>query len=178
MSILVLELSWWGRENWLLCLVCLPGVPWLLCCSSSRCHGLVCSLWLWYFLIILTYYFCDTGFLVNATPPTVLAGSFWNCRKHTSMDLKKMHLKAFQQLLRKKHLKKYLNTTQMFMRLYYHGNCLRYWCHQNSKQNGIRNDAMVTINQYRLQGRPLKSWPLWKPIILPRKYKFIYFYLH
>ena len=26
--------------------------------SSSRCHGVVCSLWLWYFLIILTYYFC------------------------------------------------------------------------------------------------------------------------
>ena len=23
-----------------------------------------------------THYFCDTGFLVNATPPTVLAGSF------------------------------------------------------------------------------------------------------
>ena len=26
MSILVLQSSWWGRENWLLCLVCLPGV--------------------------------------------------------------------------------------------------------------------------------------------------------
>ena len=37
-----------------LCLVCLPGVSWLLCGSSSRCHGFVCSLWLWYFLIILT----------------------------------------------------------------------------------------------------------------------------
>ena len=25
--------------------------------SSWRCHGVVCSLWLWYFLTILTYYF-------------------------------------------------------------------------------------------------------------------------
>ena len=30
---------------------------WLLCGSSSRCNGFVCSLWLWYFLIILTHYF-------------------------------------------------------------------------------------------------------------------------
>ena len=29
-----------------------------LCCSFSRCHGLICCLWLWYFLIILTYYLC------------------------------------------------------------------------------------------------------------------------
>ena len=28
-----------------------------MCGSSSRCHGFVCSLWLWCFLIILTYYF-------------------------------------------------------------------------------------------------------------------------
>ena len=45
------------RESWLLCLICLPGVSWWLCGSSLRCHGVVCSLWLWYFLIILTYYF-------------------------------------------------------------------------------------------------------------------------
>ena len=38
------------------CFVCLPGVSWLLCGSSSRYHGFVCSLWLWYYLIILTYY--------------------------------------------------------------------------------------------------------------------------
>ena len=49
--------SWMRRESWLLCLVCLPGVSWLLSGSSSRCHGFVCSWWLWYFLIILTYYF-------------------------------------------------------------------------------------------------------------------------
>ena len=54
MSILVLQSSWWGRERWLLCLLCLPGVLWWLSGSSSRCHGVVCSLWLWYFLIILT----------------------------------------------------------------------------------------------------------------------------
>ena len=42
-----------------LCLVCLPGVSWLLCGSSSRCHGFVCSLLLWYFLIMLAYYFSN-----------------------------------------------------------------------------------------------------------------------
>ena len=57
MSILVLQSSWWGRESWLLCLICLPGVSWWLSGSSWRGHGVVCSLWLWYFLIILTYYF-------------------------------------------------------------------------------------------------------------------------
>ena len=57
MSIPVLQSSWWERESWLLCLICLPGVSWWLSGSSSRCHGVVCSLWLWYFLIILTYYF-------------------------------------------------------------------------------------------------------------------------
>ena len=48
------------RESWLLCLICLPGVSWWLSGSSSRCHGVVCGLWLWYFLIILTYYFVRT----------------------------------------------------------------------------------------------------------------------
>ena len=38
-------------------LICLLGVLWWLSSSSSRCYGVVCSLWLWYFLIILTYYF-------------------------------------------------------------------------------------------------------------------------
>ena len=57
-SILVLQSSWWGGESWLLGFVCLPGVSWLLCGSSSRCQGFVCSLWLWYFRIIHTYYFC------------------------------------------------------------------------------------------------------------------------
>ena len=57
MSILVLQSTRWGRESWLLCLICLPGVSWWLSGFSSRCHGVVCSLWLWYFLIILTYYF-------------------------------------------------------------------------------------------------------------------------
>ena len=36
---------------------CLPGVSWLLCGTSLRCHAFVCSLWLLYFLIILAYYF-------------------------------------------------------------------------------------------------------------------------
>ena len=55
-SILVLLSSWWGRECWLLCFVCLPVVSWLLCGSSSRCHWFVRILVLWYFLIILTNY--------------------------------------------------------------------------------------------------------------------------
>ena len=58
MSILVLQSSWWGRESWLLCLIFLAGVSWWLSGSSSWCHGVVCGLWLWYILIILTYYFC------------------------------------------------------------------------------------------------------------------------
>ena len=29
----------------------------VVCSSSSRCHGFICSLLLWYFLIILTYFF-------------------------------------------------------------------------------------------------------------------------
>ena len=37
---IVLKSSRWGRESWLLCYVCLPGVSWLLCGSSSRCLGL------------------------------------------------------------------------------------------------------------------------------------------
>ena len=56
MSILVLQSSWWGRESWLLNFVCLPGVSWLLCGCSSRCHRFICSLWLWCFLIILTIF--------------------------------------------------------------------------------------------------------------------------
>ena len=58
LSILVLQSSWWRRESWLLCFICLPGVSWWLSGSSSGYHGVVCSLWLWYFLIILIYYFC------------------------------------------------------------------------------------------------------------------------
>ena len=62
MSILVLQSSCWGRESWLLCLVCLPGVSRSLCVSSSWCHVLVCNLNVWYFLIILTYYFVSLSF--------------------------------------------------------------------------------------------------------------------
>ena len=49
MSILVLQSSWWGRESWLPCLICLPGVSWWLSGLNSRYYGGVCSLWLWYF---------------------------------------------------------------------------------------------------------------------------------
>ena len=62
MSLLVLQSSWWGRESWLPCLVCLPGVSWLLCGSSARCHGFVCCLWLWYFLINSLTIFGNSSF--------------------------------------------------------------------------------------------------------------------
>ena len=49
--------SWWGIESWLLCFSCLLVVLWLIVFygSSIRCCGFVCSVWYWYFLIILTY---------------------------------------------------------------------------------------------------------------------------
>ena len=72
MSILVLQSSWWGRESWLLCFICLPGVLWWLSGSSSRCHGVVCSLWLWYFLIILIYYFLWFSLQAKCSEPSLL----------------------------------------------------------------------------------------------------------
>ena len=56
MSILVLQSSFSGRESWLLCLICLPGVSWWLSGSSSWCHGVVCGLWWgisWFYLLFL-----------------------------------------------------------------------------------------------------------------------------
>ena len=60
-SVLVLHSSWWGRESWLLCLICLPGVSRWLSGSSSRCHRVFCGLWLGYFLIILTIFVITRG---------------------------------------------------------------------------------------------------------------------
>ena len=49
--------------------------------GSSWCHGAVCSLWLWYFLIILTYY-------------------FWiSCLLHTSGTFEKIPLNFDQKLI-------------------------------------------------------------------------------
>ena len=50
----LLSLSSW-------CLVTVSG-------SSSRCHGAVCGLGLWYFLIILTYYFCFCKEIYSSEP--------------------------------------------------------------------------------------------------------------
>ena len=59
--ILFLQLSRWGRESWLLYFNCiLPGIYLCLCSgfSSPWCPELVvCELWLWHFLVILTVYF-------------------------------------------------------------------------------------------------------------------------
>ena len=45
------------KESWLLYFPCLLEVMWLLSflSSSSRCCGLVCTVSLWHFLVILTY---------------------------------------------------------------------------------------------------------------------------
>ena len=54
-SFLALQLWWWERERCLLyfelsslCFVTVIG-------AFSQCHWMVCSVWLWYFLLILTY---------------------------------------------------------------------------------------------------------------------------
>ena len=65
-SFLVLQSSWWGRESWLLYFVCLSDVLWFLCSSPSRCRALVFSVWLWYFLIILTYFFHTNSFFKDS----------------------------------------------------------------------------------------------------------------
>ena len=83
-SSLVLQWSWWGRESWLLCFNCLLDVLWLLvfCGSSSRCFGLICSVWMWYFLIILTFwrYFLLT--LASWKPTSVRARHFLKASDH------------------------------------------------------------------------------------------------
>ena len=66
------------REIWLLCLICLPGVSWWLSGSSSRCHGVVCGLWLWFFLIILTYYFLLVLFTVSSMMPCWILNNIVN----------------------------------------------------------------------------------------------------
>ena len=44
--LLILQLSWWGRETWLLYFNCLPYILWLLVFfgSSSVCRGLQCMI--------------------------------------------------------------------------------------------------------------------------------------
>ena len=58
-SSLILQSSRLGRESWLLYFCCDLNVMSMLSFfgSSSRCLGLVCSMWLWNFLVILTYFF-------------------------------------------------------------------------------------------------------------------------
>ena len=48
-----------GKRELVALLLLTIGAIWLLviCDSSSRCRGLVWSVWLWYFLVILTYFF-------------------------------------------------------------------------------------------------------------------------
>ena len=89
MSILVLQSSWWGRESCLLCLICLPGVSLWMSGSSSRCHRVVCSLWLWYILIILIYYFLCRRWWWGILPKAFSCVSqyrlFWKCEYAMSL---------------------------------------------------------------------------------------------
>ena len=107
MSVLVLQSSWWGRESWLLCLICLSGVSWWLSSFSLRCHGVVCSLWLWYFLIILTYFFC-----MYVSNLLSLCNIYWNncrnacltCMSAYSNRMQTFHLNVlYQNLITYKH---------------------------------------------------------------------------
>ena len=73
-SFLVLQSSWRGNESWLLYFVWLPGALWLLlfCGSISRYRGLVCSVWLCFFLITLIYFLCKCLILVSVQIPLSL----------------------------------------------------------------------------------------------------------
>ena len=58
MSFLVLQSSCLGRGGWLLYFCGLLNVIFLLSffASSSWCHGLVCGVWMWHLLVVLSYY--------------------------------------------------------------------------------------------------------------------------
>ena len=59
--LLEMQSSWSKRESLVLYYYCLPYVLWLVvfCGSFSRCHRLVYSVLLWYFLTILTCFFIN-----------------------------------------------------------------------------------------------------------------------
>ena len=54
-SFIILQSSLWGRESCLCYFCCVLNAMSLL--SFSLCHWLVCSMWLWHFRIIITYFF-------------------------------------------------------------------------------------------------------------------------
>ena len=54
-SFIILQSSLWGRESWLCYFCCVRNAMSLL--SFSLCHWLVCSMRLWHFRIIITYFF-------------------------------------------------------------------------------------------------------------------------
>ena len=63
-----------------ICFNCLPDILWLLvfCISSLWWPGLVCSVWLWYFLIVLTYVL-----------PKMAQRTFWRCDMYNNSVLKR-----------------------------------------------------------------------------------------
>ena len=78
----------WKSDSWLFRLVCLPGVSWLFCGSSSRCHGFVWSLWLWYFLTILTYFL---SLIRDQTKLKLFTNVIGNHYKVPNQQIKSMH---------------------------------------------------------------------------------------
>ena len=71
-SFLVFQSSWRGRESWLICF-CSLTVLLMFCDSSSRCWGMVCGVWLWYFQIIL--FFTEVEIFQN--PVCNYLSGFW-----------------------------------------------------------------------------------------------------
>ena len=57
-TFLVVQSFLWGRESWLLYFCCVLNVMSLLSFfgSSSQYNGLVCRMWLWHFLVLLTWF--------------------------------------------------------------------------------------------------------------------------
>ena len=78
-SFLVLQPSRWGRESWLLYFYCLLDVMWLLFFLSLR---QVCSMWLWHFPVILTYFWCFRS-SITTVPPSWQANAPLGARAST-----------------------------------------------------------------------------------------------
>ena len=64
---LVLKSSGWGRESWVLYFCCVLNAMFLLSFfgPSSRCRGLVCSMYLWHSLVVLTYFSITSAWLLS-----------------------------------------------------------------------------------------------------------------
>ena len=78
MSILVLQSSWWGRESWLLCLICLPGVSdgWEALPRGATGLSAVCYCgFSWSYSLTIFVCFRDSLLLVKSS--TTIMGPFF-----------------------------------------------------------------------------------------------------